>query len=47
MHWHGASPEQGLQQLYIVPSTEKGIVQWMHPVSDEEYSTLNNLKTRT
>ena len=40
-HWHGASPEAGLQQLYIIPNTEKGIVQWMHPVSDEEY---NNAK---
>lgn len=40
-HWHGASPDTGLQQLYIVPNTEKGIVQWMHPVSDEEY---NNAK---
>ncbi len=41
MHWHGASPESGLQQLYIVPNTEKGIVEWMQPVSDEEY---NNAK---
>jgi quercetin dioxygenase-like cupin family protein len=41
LHWHGASPESSLQQLYIVPNTEKGIVQWMHPVSDEEY---NNTK---
>jgi quercetin dioxygenase-like cupin family protein len=41
VHWHGASPESGLQQLYIVPNTEKGIVQWMNPVSDEEY---NNAK---
>lgn len=38
MHWHGASPTKGLQQLYIVPNTEKGIVQWLQPVSDEEYS---------
>lgn len=38
MHWHGASPESGLQQLYILPNTEKGIVQWMQPVSDEEYN---------
>lgn len=41
MHWHGASPESGLQQIYIVPNTENGIVQWMHPVTDEEY---NNAK---
>jgi quercetin dioxygenase-like cupin family protein len=37
-HWHGASPDTGLQQLYIVPNTEKGIVQWLQPVTDEEYN---------
>jgi quercetin dioxygenase-like cupin family protein len=36
-HWHGASPDSGLQQLYIVPNTEKGIVTWLQPVTDEEY----------
>ncbi len=41
MHWHGASPESGLQQLYIVPNTEKGIVQWLQPVSDEEYNNAD------
>ncbi|MDB5205350.1 MAG: cupin [Flavisolibacter sp.] len=38
MHWHGANPEQGLQQMYIIPNTGKGIVQWLHPVTDEEYN---------
>jgi quercetin dioxygenase-like cupin family protein len=38
MHWHGASPETGLQQLYIIPNTEKGIVEWLLPVTDEEYN---------
>ncbi len=38
MHWHGASPESGLQQIYILPNTEKGIVEWMQPVTDAEYS---------
>ncbi|MDN3670303.1 cupin domain-containing protein [Echinicola jeungdonensis] len=37
-HWHGASPDTGLQQMYIVPNTEKGIVEWMEPVTDEEYN---------
>ena len=41
MHWHGASPDTGMQQMFIVPNTEKGIVQWLHPVTDEEY---NNAK---
>lgn len=36
-HWHGASPDVGLQQLYIVPNTEKGIVDWKQAVSDAEY----------
>ena len=36
-HWHGASADTGLQQLYIVPNTEKGVVTWLQPVTDEEY----------
>ncbi|HWB24901.1 MAG TPA: cupin domain-containing protein [Chitinophagaceae bacterium] len=38
-HWRGASPDTGMQQLYIVPNTEKGIVQWLQPVTDEVYNT--------
>lgn len=37
-HWHGASHDIGMQQLYIVPNTEKGIVEWMEPISDEVYA---------
>lgn len=37
-HWHGASPDVGLQQLYIVPNTEKGIVDWQEAVTDEQYN---------
>lgn len=37
LHWHGASPDTGMQQLYIVPNTEKGIVDWKEAVTDEEY----------
>jgi quercetin dioxygenase-like cupin family protein len=37
-HWHGASPGTALQQMYIIPNTEKGIVQWLQPVTDKEYS---------
>lgn len=36
-HWHGASVNTGMQQIYIVPNTEKGIVNWMKPVTDEQY----------
>lgn len=41
-HWHGASTEIGFQQLYIVPNTEKGIVDWQETVTDKQY--LKNKK---
>lgn len=40
-HWHGAGPDTGLQQMYILPNTEKGIVEWMEPVSEEVYTNGN------
>ena len=36
-HWHGASVDVGLQQLYVIPDTEKGIVKWDKAVTDEQY----------
>jgi hypothetical protein len=41
MHWNGASARSGLQQIYIIPNTEKDKVQWMQPVTDEEYNKGN------
>lgn len=38
-HWHGASPDTGMQQMYILPKTEKGIVTWLQKVTDEEYNS--------
>ena len=40
-HWHGASADVGLQQLYVIPHTEKGIVKWNEAVTDEQYSAIN------
>ena len=40
-HWHGASPDTGMLQMYILPKTEKGIVTWLHKVSDAEYLGSN------
>jgi len=39
LHWHGASPEMGMYQMYIIPKTEKGIVTWLQKVTDEEYNS--------
>jgi quercetin dioxygenase-like cupin family protein len=41
LHWHGASPNTGMHQLYILPKTEKGIVTWLEKVTDEEYNNSN------
>jgi quercetin dioxygenase-like cupin family protein len=38
-HWHGASPDTALQQIYILPKTEKGIVTWLGKVTDDEYNS--------
>jgi quercetin dioxygenase-like cupin family protein len=40
-HWHGASADTGMQQMYVLPKTENGIVTWLQKVTDEEY---NNTK---
>jgi quercetin dioxygenase-like cupin family protein len=41
-HWHGASEKGSLTQMYILPNTQKGIVTWMEPVTDEQYTSMNN-----
>jgi quercetin dioxygenase-like cupin family protein len=37
-HWHGASPDASMVHIAININTEKGVVNWMEPVSDEEYN---------
>ena len=40
-HWHGASADTGMQQLYIIPSANKGIVEWNEKVTEQEYFKKN------
>ncbi|WP_316803719.1 cupin domain-containing protein [Pedobacter nototheniae] len=40
-HWHGASTDVGLQQLYVISDTHKGIVKWGEAVTDEQYSAAS------
>lgn len=37
-HWHGASPDGIMIHTNILIATDKGIVEWMEPVSDKEYN---------
>lgn len=41
-HWHGATEDQSLTQMYILPKTEKGIVTWLEPVTDQQYQSNAN-----
>jgi quercetin dioxygenase-like cupin family protein len=40
-HWHGATANTSLSQMYIVTNTAKGIVTWLEPVTDEQYNSPN------
>lgn len=40
VHWHGAAENSSMTHIYIIPNTEKGIVEWGEPVTDEEYAGL-------
>lgn len=38
-HWRGAPPDSTMIHTAIGINTEKGIVNWENPVTDEEYSS--------
>jgi 4-carboxymuconolactone decarboxylase len=40
-HWHGATKDSSLTHLAITNSRDGG-VEWLKPVSDKEYDSLNN-----
>jgi 4-carboxymuconolactone decarboxylase len=37
VHWHGATPDSSLTHLAITNITPTGVVDWLTPVTDEEY----------
>lgn len=39
VHWHGASPDSEFTHLAIIPNTQKGVTDWLQPVTDEEYNS--------
>jgi len=41
LHWHGASKRIGVTQMYILPNTEKSLVEWHQKVTDQEYNKAN------
>lgn len=41
VHWHGATPDGEFTHLAINTSTKNGLVDWLEPVTDDEYSAIN------
>ncbi|KLT67085.1 cupin domain-containing protein [Pedobacter sp. BMA] len=37
-HWHGASPGSGMTHLSLNPNADRGVVNWLRPVTDQEYN---------
>ncbi|WP_185289387.1 cupin domain-containing protein [Chryseobacterium lactis] len=40
IHWHGAAPDSGLAHIAININTQNGVVEWLDPVTDDEYYNL-------
>jgi quercetin dioxygenase-like cupin family protein len=40
-HWHGASPGSAFTHIAVNTNTQKGMVNWMERVTDEEYDNFN------
>ena len=41
-HWHGASPDSRFTHIAINTNTDKGIVEWLAPVTDNDYLSLKS-----
>lgn len=39
VHWHGASPGSEFTHIAINPNIQNGIVEWLQPVTQEEYNS--------
>jgi quercetin dioxygenase-like cupin family protein len=40
LHWHGASRDSEFTHLAINPNIQKGVVEWLDRVTDEEYNAV-------
>ena len=40
-HWHGASADSEFTHIAVNTNTQKGIVEWLEKVTDEEYNSFN------
>ena len=43
-HWHGASINNEMTHIAINPNTEKGLVEWLKKVTDNEFQDITQNK---
>jgi quercetin dioxygenase-like cupin family protein len=41
-HWHGASADSEFTHIAINTNSDKGLVNWLEPVTDHEYKSYKN-----
>ena len=41
-HWHGAAADIGMQQVYLLPNADSGVVNWLEPVTDKQYGEVES-----
>ena len=39
-HWHGASPDSEFTHIAVNTNSQKGVVEWLQRVTDEEYNSF-------
>jgi quercetin dioxygenase-like cupin family protein len=39
-HWHGAAKDSWLVHLFITVRPDKGSIEWLEPVADDDYGVL-------
>ncbi len=44
-HWHGAAADSRIIHIAICPETDKGSVEWLRPVTEQEYKSVHADKT--
>ncbi len=44
-HWHGAARDSSFTHIAITNDAPKGAVEWLTPVTDEEYASCQSVRT--
>ncbi len=45
-HWHGAARDSGLTHIVLTNNSKRGAVEWLSPVTDEEYYSVHPAQTK-